>query len=836
MRNWIPFTPDQDVDVAAQRLVDALDTDLSHAHAHTRWLVKALDWDEHKRDASFLLRGSELADAEAWLASVSNAADPAPTSLQREYLYASRRASSRRQRFLVVASLAAVVIAVALAVFALISRSQAVSATAVSESRRLASESGVQLAVDPERSILLGMEAIKTAVTPEATYALQQALDTSPLQVRLASVGLQPYNGFWGPAVSYSPNGRLLAEGSEGGFVTIFETATGHVIKRIQIGAQAPVVAFNPAGTLLAVGTNQDVRIVDPSTGVIRQVAKTGDLAWGPFSWSADGRTVYFADLESIVRWDLATNQLRILNSGGVRGVGAVPNSWAQALLSRDGRRLYVAGNPGVAIIDPASGRPIATNTIGGANTWWIALSPDGNTLAVAVSPTWPSFSMSGEIVLLNAHTLKLERTLAQVKGVAFQTLAFSPDGRELAYGGSDGSAGIFDVASGEQLVSLPGHTTDIYEVAFSPDGRHVVTAAGDGRALIWRANSGELLAIPTDGFSTLYNGWQNVDLSFQTGQVDMRGVPISGPYTNKQVTETFSSVTGKRLSPPLVVGPTSNFVRLSLDGRSALSGPQTFNATEVHRLQIWDVAKGRIIDSFNPKGVANFPTLSPDGSRLVYQSSTPPDYAQTLDLATGRTQQLGQYLCGGGYTYFGVSPDNKRVAGNGICGLLYVWDAATGRTIGTFHFVGDLNLGPLAFSRSGSLLAVANSGNLGQVTILDIDHHRTVTVVTGGSREIQQVAFSPDGSMFATASLDGTTRLFDPYTGAPLRQFDQPGPVNNVTFSPDGQYIATLDFHGVIRIWPACDGCTNVKALMQQARRRITRQLTATERSEFIK
>jgi len=47
---------------------------------------------------------------------------------------------------------------------------------------------------------------------------------------------------------------------------------------------------------------------------------------------------------------------------------------------------------------------------------------------------------------------------------------------------------------------------------------------------------------------------------------------------------------------------------------------------------------------------------------------------------------------------------------------------------------------------------------------------------------------------------------------------------------------IAKDDFHGVIRIWPACDGCTNVKALMQQARRRITRQLTAAERSEFIK
>ena len=299
VRNWIPFTPDQDVDVAAQRLVDALDTDLSHAHAHTRWLVKALDWDEHERDASFLLRGSELADAEAWLASVSDAADPAPTSLQREYLYASRRASVGASAFLVVREprrcgdrgRPGCLCADQPQPGGFGHRRVGIEATGVGERRPAR---GRSRAVDPARD---GSDQDRR----DAGGHVRAAAGVGHLALSTGAPGERwapTLQRILGPAVSYSPNGRLLAEGSEGGFVTIFETATGHVIKRIQIGAQAPVVAFNPAGTLLAVGTNQDVQIVDPSTGVIRQVAKTGDLTWGPFSWSADGRTVYFADLD----------------------------------------------------------------------------------------------------------------------------------------------------------------------------------------------------------------------------------------------------------------------------------------------------------------------------------------------------------------------------------------------------------------------------------------------------------------------------------------------------------------------------------------------------------
>jgi hypothetical protein len=89
-RNWIPFTDADDFDESVERLVKALDRDLERAKEHTRWLVKAIEWEGEGRDNSFLLRGSELKAAEAWLAASPVDADPAPTPLQREYLLRSR--------------------------------------------------------------------------------------------------------------------------------------------------------------------------------------------------------------------------------------------------------------------------------------------------------------------------------------------------------------------------------------------------------------------------------------------------------------------------------------------------------------------------------------------------------------------------------------------------------------------------------------------------------------------------------------------------------------------------------------------------------------------------
>src|SRR6266704_2349297 len=106
-------------------------------------------------------------------------------------------------------------------------------------------------------------------------------------------------------------------------------------------------------------------------------------------------------------------------------------------------------------------------------------------------------------------------RTVARLQGGAFTAIGFSPDSRTLAFGTNLGASGIYEVASGERLVSFPGHTTNIWQVEFSPDGKNVVTSADDGKALVWRASGNERRAILTDGFDTAVNVIFSADLAF---------------------------------------------------------------------------------------------------------------------------------------------------------------------------------------------------------------------------------------------------------------------------------------------------------------------------------
>jgi WD40 repeat protein len=68
----------------------------------------------------------------------------------------------------------------------------------------------------------------------------------------------------------------------------------------------------------------------------------------------------------------------------------------------------------------------------------------------------------------------------------AVQTVTFSPDGKRVVTGSSDGTARIWDAATGQPLAVLIGHDGSVRAAAFSPDGRRIVTASEDKTARIW--------------------------------------------------------------------------------------------------------------------------------------------------------------------------------------------------------------------------------------------------------------------------------------------------------------------------------------------------------------
>ena len=821
-----PETREPTVEIAHEALLSAWDRlggwlrdGRDDIRLERRLAAAAEEWQNAQCGDSYLLRGARLVLFEEWAAN----SDIALTALEEEYLAASvtarearhaeeearrqvelrtaqelvetRTQANRRLRWLAVGLAVILIFALGAAFLAWKQSQRSAEQTRLAMARELTAASLRALDEDPERSILLALEAaavtqdVDQFVLPETEEALHEAIMADRLLYSVPGQGSVDYAGYpdrngsqlatdsfdgldiWDAATGqpllsisghenglsnlvYSEDGRRLASTGYDGTARLWDTVTGEELLTLPTEGLTPVSpALSPDGSLLAISTEEGpVLVWDAQTGNKVAELQHDDFTTG-IDFSPDGSrlAVTSFDWNGYV-WDTSTWERVLTLSGHEEDANDV-------VFSPDGSRLATVSTDGTARVWDASTGEELTSMFHGAWVFGVDFSPDGTRIA--------SGGTDGRAIVWEADTGRELLTLAGHTGY-IGNVAFSPDGDRLATGSSpDGQTRVWDIspAGSRDWITLTGHQGLVFTLAYSPDGQRLASGSYDGTIKLWDVASGEEL---------------------QTLQ-----------------------------------GHTGEIARIAFapDGRRLASAGYDGTA------KMWDLDSGEAIFTIEPDaGVLWGLDISPDGDSLATGAQ---DGSITIwDAVTG--EELSR-LAGHPAPIFRVnySPDGEHIVSAGWDWTSKVWDVTTGEEQLTLSGHED-EVNQAVFSQDGSQLATASTD--GTVRLWDSQTGELLQTLVGHADTVWDVEFSPDGSRLASGGFDGVLRVWDAQSGKPLLAISHGLSTPDLTYSPDGKFLSLGADDATIRTF-----ILPIEDLLTLAESRVTRSLNEQECAQYL-
>jgi WD40 repeat protein len=450
-----------------------------------------------------------------------------------------------------------------------------------------------------------------------------------------------------------------------------------------------------------------------------------------------------------------------------------------------------------------------------------VEFSPDGALLAVAGcgrgKPTEDGFACQQQIDFWDvARGESAGPPLVGYDG-SIVSFGFSPDGRTVAAASSEHKVLLWDRSSG-QAVDVPVEFSfgTISSIAFSPDGAVLALANDMGNIQLWDINRGQPIGdyfFAAELYFPLYHMVFSPDgRILAAGNYD-GGVTLWDVRTQQPLWK-FSQAF------PAPVGS----VAFSADGRMLAAGgcgkviPDARDCYE-GRIVVWDVTQGQMIGEpwsghtgsvfalafgLNDQILASG---SFDGTILLWDTRSAVPLGAPLRGHTGSVYTLA------------VSPDGNLLA-SGSGRTVILWD------LNSDHFLGQaLALAPpeertaSAINAQGNLFAFGTRA--GDIFLWNARDNGLMSQLTAKvSGPVSSLAFSPDDTLLASVACEkpdpegtgcslGNIVLWDVTSGQPLnRSFEGlAGNTSVLTFSPDGSLLASGSSDGTIGLWEVATG-----------------------------
>ena len=523
--------------------------------------------------------------------------------------------------------------------------------------------------------------------------------------------------------LAFSPDGNILAAADRDSRISLYDTDSGSLIRRLDNGALGPplTLTFFSAGSLLHIGTSSEISVIwEVGTGKVEHRWYTSGNA--AMAASLDGELLATSNWNgSIFLWTLQDG-----NSPG--------RLWADSeILALD-------------------------------------FAPDRSTLLAGYGDgTALIWNLDGGKVLhsLRGHT---DRVAA---------VAVSPDSRLAATGSWDNTIRLWDMDSGLLLHTFVGHSGRITQIAFTADGRGLASYAEDGRLQFWTIPTG----IPTrslDDFAPPGNAIYTQDgKTLLTGAHDgwLRWWDAENGTLLAERLANPAGISALQLSPDgslIVTGGTDGPIRLweaatgnliaefnesqvwvnnlvfSPDGHWLAAGGAEGN------IRLWDMTSGRLDRTINtgPTAILRL-AFSPDSRQLAGGALDGSVTLWRLDsnLPPRILREKGPFV-----SALAFSPDGFTLAAGGDEKVISLWRVVGGGLTVTPENDHAEGLAAVAFTPDGQVLAASfwdaslrfyspTSGSL----LDEIDLPFTA----------RQISISPDGRQLALSLEDGTVRLW---------------------------------------------------------------------------